>query len=56
MLLWSLFIYLVCTLMDLIRIKIFAWLRIPTALKKVDAWLDRIASRIRGQADGASDH
>ena len=43
---WALAVFLVCVLLDLIRIGIFSLLRIPQALKAADARLEKAVRRI----------
>ena len=46
MLLWSLFVYAVCTMLDLLRIGLFNRLGIPEKLKAADAWLESRRKRL----------
>lgn len=49
---WALTVFLVCVLLDLIRIRIFSLLRIPQALKAADTWLEKAVGRILYRSQG----
>ena len=43
---WALAAFLICVLLDLVRIEVFSLLRIPQALKAADTWLKKSVRRI----------
>ncbi len=46
---WALAVFLICILLDLIRIRIFSFMRIPGALREADRWLENSVRQIRNR-------
>ena len=46
---WALSVFVICVLLDLLRIGIFKRLGIDKLLKTADAWLDRRLDRLSGR-------